>query len=292
MGVMSLPVGGVRCPGVCADGGRCQALVVPASGPGVGGHWRTAHDGPHIPGCDEGAVRDVLARGDDPAPVVRALHKGSGRAQDWIDALRLATGISDEELSRWSAGEWERWARFHAAIQEGQPARLATGLPKRVYYSALINPGDKVALTAAPPQATGWRRPYPCLGEARLAADMRIFDNDYVRLGGDMFGVNLDAVEQVCALSVDQACGLDGDQVVGPVGLWGTLLPDGEQGVCAQVTELVVTGLRDWGPEALTDLLGEPTTTQHDLDSTGGAVGAWTLGWSWAGGSPERWWVA
>lgn len=292
MSAATLPVEAVPCPGVCADGEQCQALVVPATGPGVGSHWRTAHHGPHSAGCDEGAVRDVLARGEDPVLVVRAVHERSGRIQDWIDALRLATGISDEQLSHWSGHEWERWARFHAAVQEGQPARLATGLPKRVYYSGLINPDDRAALSATPPQASGWRRPYPCLGEVRLAADMRIFDNDYVHLAGDMFGVNLDAVEQVCAISADQARGLDADLSVGQVGLWGLLLPQGENQVIAQVTELVATGVREWGQEALSDLLGEPTTTQHNPDNTGGALGGWTLGWSWAGGSPQRWWMA
>lgn len=278
------------CQGVRADGNQCQTLLVPAAGPGTGLHWRTAHNGPHAVGCDEGSIRDVVAKGQDPAPVVRALHERSGRIQDWIDALRLATGISDEEFARWSAGVWERWARFHAAIQDGEPARLATGLPKRVYYSGLINPDDRVALSTTPPQATGWRRPYPCLGEVRLAADMRIFDNDYVRLAGDMFGVNLDAVEQVCAISADQARGLEPDVIVGQVGLWGVLLPQGENQVIAQVTELVVTGVRSWGQEALTDLLGQPTTEEEpdDDNSQGGS----TLGWSWAGATPEGWWMA
>lgn len=290
MSAPTLPTGAVRCPGVCADGEACQALVVSATGPGAGSHWRTAHYGPHSARCDEGAIRDAVVKGQDPAPVVRALHERSGITQDWIDALRLATGISDEEFARWSAGVWERWARFHAAIQDGEPARLATGLPKRVYYSGLINPDDRVALSTTPPQATGWRRPYPSLGEVRLATDMRIFDNDYVRLAGDMFGVNLDAVEQVCAISADQARGIEPDVTVGQVGLWGVLLPQGQRNVIAQITELVVAGVRSWGQEALTDLLGQPTTEEHpdDDNSQGGS----TLGWSWAGATPEGWWMA
>lgn len=39
----------------------------------------------------ETAIRDVLAKAEDPAPVVRAVHECSGPAQDWIEAQMHAS---------------------------------------------------------------------------------------------------------------------------------------------------------------------------------------------------------
>lgn len=282
------------CPGVGYQGEPCQARMYVSGGTGVPEHLRTLDQ--HVEGCDQGAIADLTAAGADPTPVIRALRQGSEDPQDWTAGLLPPPALANvttaqawrDYASRWGETAWQRWAHYHAAVRDEEDWRWASGMHRRLSYEGILDPDDSLARVPGPPLNPTWRTPYPSLGMANLAADMRVFDTDHLTLAGDMYQVDIDALEQAIATVLDARKMYYDMPVVGRVRLWAVLLPDGPRDLTAQVDALVIHDAYPWLADHLSWLLGQPTVLPRPDGKHASEDNPPPLAWSW-GGAPTDW---
>lgn len=282
------------CPGVGYHGEPCQARMYVCGGTGAPAHLRTLNQ--HVEGCDQGIIADLTAAGADPTPVTRALRQGSEDPQDWMAGLLpppALAGVTTAQAwrdyaTRWDESAWQRWAHYQAAVRNHVDWRWASGMHRRLSYEGIIEPGDSLACEPGPALHPTWRTPYPSLGMSNLAADMRVFDTDHLTLAGDMYQVDIDALEQAIATVLDARKMAYDMPVVGRVRLWAVLLPDGPRDLTAQVDTLIVHDAYPWIAAELSFLLGDPTVLPRPDGRPASEDNPPPLAWNW-GGAPTDW---